>query len=369
MIRLQPDSVLATEIGEFDRALVRTAAQPADTGRDRIAEEPAWSNLAEAGLLELPGVLRRAAASEIAGRRLVDVPFLDVMFAADVIAALAESPRGLTADIATGMAVPAIAVDRRLGVRAGADTGEVDVAVSVRGACLDGELRLVRAAGRADDILVVAPGAGGVVVALVGPDDPGISMVRQDDLGHSDLWKISLRRVNTTPERLHTFAVPAGQKWAATVDRARICLAAHLVGIADGAVGAAIAHVRKRVQFGRPVSTFQAVSFPLADALARIRAARLLVRHAAWAADAGHDIDQLAAQALGHAGDLAILATNRSLQAHGAIGLTSAALAARYYRQALIGSVWLGTTTALTEVAVAGLIKSGAHRLGREGRP
>lgn len=105
MIRLQPDSVLATEIGEFDRALVRTAAQPADTGRDRIAEEPAWSNLAEAGLLELPGVLRRAAASEIAGRRLVDVPFLDVMFAADVIAALAESPRGLTADIATGMAV------------------------------------------------------------------------------------------------------------------------------------------------------------------------------------------------------------------------------------------------------------------------
>jgi alkylation response protein AidB-like acyl-CoA dehydrogenase len=133
-------------------------------------------------------------------------------------------------------------------------------------------------------------------------------------------------------------------------------------------VGAAIAHVRTRTQFGRPVGAFQAVSFPLAAALARIRAVRLLYQHAAWVADQGADTEQLAAQALATAAELAVSGTAQAVQAHGAVALTEESTVQRHYRRAHAAAAWLGTAGWLAELAAVGIAKGGAHRFGQVDR-
>ena len=72
-----------------------------------------------------------------------------------------------------------------------------------------------------------------------------------------------------------------------TLDHTRITIAAQAVGIAAGALHAAVGYVRERRQFGRPVADFQGVQFMLADMAMHIEAARALVYECARAGDAG----------------------------------------------------------------------------------
>ena len=111
--------------------------------------------------------------------------------------------------------------------------------------------------------------------------------------------------------------------WEAACDRGAWGSAAVLLGVADRLVAFGAEHAKARVQFGKPIGSFQAVKHHLADALIRLEFARPLVYAAAWALDEEEDdASRLVSMAKSAASDAASLAAAVALQVHGAIGYT-----------------------------------------------
>jgi alkylation response protein AidB-like acyl-CoA dehydrogenase len=123
-----------------------------------------------------------------------------------------------------------------------------------------------------------------------------------------------------------TLAVPspgAEAVIAAVADRAAMGTAALLLGIAERLITMAAQYARERVQFGKPIGSFQAVKHHLANALVRLEFARPAVYRAAWSLDRCHrDAGRDASMAKALASEAATLAATTALQVHGAIGYT-----------------------------------------------
>ena len=104
------------------------------------------------------------------------------------------------------------------------------------------------------------------------------------------------------------------------LDAGRIALGALAVGIAQAALDASIPYVTGREQFGRPIGTFQAVAFLIADMGTEIEAARQMVWRAARLKDAGQAYGLAAAQAKLFASEMSSRVTNAGIQVHGGYG-------------------------------------------------
>ncbi len=110
---------------------------------------------------------------------------------------------------------------------------------------------------------------------------------------------------------------------AALGDRAAMATGAVLVGVADRLIAMAAHYAQERVQFGKPIGSFQAVKHHLADALVRVEFARPMVYRAALSLTEGDRDGSLhASMAKAMASDAATLAARTALQVHGAIGYT-----------------------------------------------
>jgi len=127
------------------------------------------------------------------------------------------------------------------------------------------------------------------------------------------------------------------------LDGGRISVAAMSVGVAQGAYDLAFAYARERQQFGRPISSFQAIQFKLADMATEIEAARGLVWKAAWLKDRGRPFAREAAMAKLYTGELSNRAVNASLQIHGGYGFTDEFAISRLYRDQKILEIGEGT--------------------------
>ncbi|HSM13725.1 MAG TPA: acyl-CoA dehydrogenase family protein, partial [Thermoanaerobaculia bacterium] len=130
----------------------------------------------------------------------------------------------------------------------------------------------------------------------------------------------------------------------ATLDGGRIGIAAQAVGIARGALDAALAYARERRQFGKAIAEFQAIQFYLADMAMEIDAARLLVYKAAWAKMNRKRYSLEAAQAKLFASEMAQRVTNKALQIHGGYGYTRDYDVERFFRDARITEIYEGTS-------------------------
>ena len=127
------------------------------------------------------------------------------------------------------------------------------------------------------------------------------------------------------------------------LDGGRISVAAMSVGVAQGAYDLAFAYARERHQFGKPISSFQAIQFKLADLATEIEAARGLVWKAAWLKDRGRPFAREAAMAKLYTGELSNRAVNASLQIHGGYGFTDEFAISRFYRDQKILEIGEGT--------------------------
>ncbi len=127
------------------------------------------------------------------------------------------------------------------------------------------------------------------------------------------------------------------------LDGGRISVAAMGLGLAQGAYDLAYAYARERHQFGRPISSFQAIQFKLADMATEIEAARGLVWKAAWLKDQGRPFAREAAMAKLYTGELSNRAVNASLQIHGGYGYTDEFAVSRLYRDQKILEIGEGT--------------------------
>ncbi|MCW3141427.1 MAG: acyl-CoA dehydrogenase family protein [Methanophagales archaeon] len=130
----------------------------------------------------------------------------------------------------------------------------------------------------------------------------------------------------------------------ATLDRDRIAMSSVGVGIAQACLDASKKYAQERKQFSQPIANFQAVQFMLADMAMEVEAARLLTYKAAYLADKAEKFTKEASMAKLYASEVAQRAATNAVQIHGGYGCTKECPAERYFRDAKILSIVVGTS-------------------------
>ena len=142
-----------------------------------------------------------------------------------------------------------------------------------------------------------------------------------------------------------------------SLDGGRIGVAAQALGIAEAALEDAIKYSKERVQFGKPLCKFQAISFKLADMATKIEAARLLVYKAAMKKQEGKPFSVDAAMAKMYASDIAMEVTVDAVQIFGGYGYSEEYPVARHMRDAKITQIYEGTNEVQRMVTSGALLR------------
>ncbi|MGH8622029.1 MAG: acyl-CoA dehydrogenase, partial [Burkholderiales bacterium] len=192
-----------------------------------------------------------------------------------------------------------------------------------------------------------AKGYKGITAFAIERGAAGLSVGKKED-------KLGIRASSTTEVILDHCEVPAanavgevgqGYKVAIeTLNTGRIGIGAQMIGVARGALAAALAYTKERRQFGKPVAEFQGVQFQLAQAATELEAARLMVYNAARLEDAGEPYTKEAAMAKLFASQVAERVTSRCLELFGGYGYTREYPVEKFYRDAKIGTIYEGTS-------------------------
>jgi alkylation response protein AidB-like acyl-CoA dehydrogenase len=204
-------------------------------------------------------------------------------------------------------------------------------------------------------------GANGISAFVVHKDDPGFVVGPKER-------KMGIKGSPTTELYFEDCRIPGdriigepgtGFKTAlATLDHTRPTIGAQAVGIAQGAVDAAIAYVKERKQFGKPVGDFQAVQFMLADMAMKVEAARLMVYTAAARAERGEqELGFLSSASKCYASDVAMEVTTDAVQLFGGYGYTTDFPVERFMRDAKITQIYEGTNQIQRVVMARALLK------------
>ncbi|MGO9079754.1 MAG: acyl-CoA dehydrogenase [Streptosporangiaceae bacterium] len=190
-------------------------------------------------------------------------------------------------------------------------------------------------------------GTKGISAFIVERDTPGFSVGEREH-------KLGIRASSTPPLYFSNVRVPAGQLLGKegegfkiamqTLDGGRIGIAAQAVGIAQGALDAAVAYAKERVQFGKPIGNLQAIQWMIADMATEVDAARLLVYRAAWNEDHGLPYSTEGAMAKLFASETASRVAGKAIQVHGGYGYTESYPVERSYRDAKITEIYEGTS-------------------------
>ena len=144
----------------------------------------------------------------------------------------------------------------------------------------------------------------------------------------------------------------------ATLDGGRLSIAAMGLGLAQGAFEMAVKHAKKRVQFGKPIAEFQAVSFKLAEMAMRIELARNTLYRACQLKDAGKPFGKEAAMSKLYCSEVAKFVADESVQIHGAYGLLRENHIERFYRDQRLLQIGEGTSEILRMVIGRYVLKS-----------
>jgi len=122
----------------------------------------------------------------------------------------------------------------------------------------------------------------------------------------------------------------------------RVVAASQGVGVAQGAFERSVAYIKKRVQFGKPLASFQALQSKIAEMAADIESARALYHKAAWLIDHGQIDHKLVSIAKLVAGEMAVRVTNEAVRLHGGYGCLDRYDVGRFYRDAKVVEIYEG---------------------------
>jgi alkylation response protein AidB-like acyl-CoA dehydrogenase len=218
---------------------------------------------------------------------------------------------------------------------------------------IDGTKNWITNLGIADFYVVFAvtdPQAGhsrGITAFIVEADRPGFSVgklehklgIRGSPTGQPLFDGVRVPRENLVGEVNQGFKVAM-----ATLDRSRLGVAAQALGIAQGATDYAAAYARERKQFGKPINSFQAIQFKLADMETQCAAARELLYQACARIDRGApEIGKFSAMAKLFCSDVAMAVTVEAVQVLGGYGYVKEYPVERMMRDAKITQIYEGT--------------------------
>ncbi|MGW9685629.1 acyl-CoA dehydrogenase family protein [Flagellimonas sp. 2504JD1-5] len=128
------------------------------------------------------------------------------------------------------------------------------------------------------------------------------------------------------------------------LDGGRISIGALSLGVAKGAYEAALKYSKERVQFGKPISQFQGISFKLADMATEIEASELLLHKAAFLKNSGRQMTMHGAMSKMYASEVCVKVANEAVQIHGGYGYIKDFPVEKFYRDAKLCTIGEGTT-------------------------
>ncbi|MBX6388948.1 MAG: acyl-CoA/acyl-ACP dehydrogenase [Frankia sp.] len=351
---------LRTTVRNFLSTRADESAVRAAMDSERGYDEKVWSQIAgELGLpaLALPteyggdgcGLVELSVVIGEMGRVLLPSPFFSTVVLA-ATAVVASGDAGAAERLLPGIAAGTTTATRAAPPRAGSwepAAGALGVRVtgsgSEREVVLEGTAPLVVEGAAADVALVVADGPAGPTLYEVEATADGVTRTTLRGL---DLTRRMARiDFRNAPARLVGRPGGAALAVARVLDVATTALAAEQVGAARACLETATAYAKERMQFGRPIGSFQAVKHKCADMFARVQVADAAAVEAARAVDgAPGSPDPGVAAAVAHAvcseAFMAVAAEN--IQVHGGIGFTWEHSAHLYYRRAKASQLLFG---------------------------
>lgn len=290
----------------MDFALTETQREVAELAtkifQRKQTPDELWTRLAEAGFLEPLGVLEWCSLLAAAGAAAAPVPLWAVTVATMTLDH-AGTHADLRADVARGARVVVPSFD---------GTAEL------RGNRIHGVRTCVPAGMRASHVIV--PAAGGLF--LVDTAQPEVALERQTGTTGETLAQITLRGAP---------AEPLGPLTAWMTERATVGLCAMELGICEHVLALTAKYTSERVQFDRPIATFQAVAQRAADAYIDVETIRLTTWEAAWRLAAGLPAARELAIAKFFAAEGGQRVTYAAQHLHGGIGFDLEYGLARYY--------------------------------------
>ncbi|MBT8209137.1 MAG: acyl-CoA dehydrogenase family protein [Eudoraea sp.] len=141
------------------------------------------------------------------------------------------------------------------------------------------------------------------------------------------------------------------------LDGGRISIAALSLGVAKGAYEAALKYSKERVQFGKPISHFQGISFKLVDMATEIEAAELLTHKAAFLKNENKPMSKYGAMCKMYASEMCVRVANEAVQIHGGYGYTKVYPVEKFYRDAKLCTIGEGTTEIQKVVIAKNILK------------
>jgi butyryl-CoA dehydrogenase len=276
-----------------------------------------------------------------------------------------EQKKKYLPDLAKGKKVAAFGITEP---EAGSDASAIKTTAKKEGDhyILNGLKHFITNGGDAETYVVIAmtdktKGARGASAFIVEKGTPGFTFGKKED-------KFGIRASSTRELIFTDCKVPAKNLLAKegmgfivtmrTFDMSRPGVAAQALGIAQGALELAVKYVRERVQFGKPISSFQGIQWMLADMATEVEAARGLVYSTARMVDAGiKDVAKESAMAKMFASDVAMKVSVDALQLFGGYGYMKDYPIEKYVRDAKITQIYEGTNQIQRSIIALQLIK------------
>jgi alkylation response protein AidB-like acyl-CoA dehydrogenase len=303
------------------------------------------------------GPVELAVACEEMGRALLCAPYFATAVLA-VHAILASGDQAAAEDylpaIADGTTIATLAVPEADGAWT-TDGLQTRARRSGDGYLLDGRKSFVLDGHVADLILVVAQADDGPSLFAVRGDADGLARRPLETLDMTR--KQAALDLNATAGRLIGAEGDAADVVERTLRQAVVALAAEQVGGAQRCLDMSVEYAKIRMQFGRPIGSFQAIKHMCADLLLEVESARSAAYYAAWAAQDGSDeLPLVSSLAKAFCSEAYFRAAADNIQIHGGIGFTWEHDAHLYYRRAKSTELMLGTPEEHREIAAGYLI-------------
>jgi alkylation response protein AidB-like acyl-CoA dehydrogenase len=331
-----------------------------DSGNPDGFDRAAWAEMAAmgwAGIL-IPesyggtglGYMTLGLVLEETGRTLTASPLVSTALTATTALLLggneAQKQKWLPG-IAEGKAIGTLAVDE--GPHHAPEKVALKAEKAGSGFKIAGKKPFVLDGGTADFIIVAARTKGkagdknGITLFVVDGNAPGLTREKLKTVDSRGVANLTFNDVTVPADAILGSADNGFGILESTLDRARVGLAAEMLGHAAQSFETTLEYLKTRVQFGQPIGTFQALQHRAAKMFTDLELARSCVEAALQAIDRdANDVAQLASLAKTKVGDVVHLVSNEMVQMHGGIGMTDVHDAGLYLKRARVQEAMFG---------------------------
>jgi alkylation response protein AidB-like acyl-CoA dehydrogenase len=213
---------------------------------------------------------------------------------------------------------------------------------------LSGVKRYVMGAAGADIYIVAARKEAALLLACVDDNAAGVTLGLEPLADGRHFGSLRLDDVVVPRERVAALGDVASSALSRAIDRAIAIASAELYGVMSRALEMSVDYMKTRVQFGRPIGSFQALQHRAVDLYIQQQLASAVLEHSLRELDAEPTATQraiVASRVKARCSDAAVRVTREAIQIHGAIGFTDDYDAGLYLKRALVLAAWLGNAT------------------------